>query len=111
VILRALRNRLISSAILMAAEAWAKRKSGAPLITLPRGAVRGSEAVRAAVGANVRAARLVADLTQAELVKKAKTSTRTISGIEKGIQDAKLTVLASIAYALSKRVTDLVTGT
>jgi DNA-binding XRE family transcriptional regulator len=108
---RALRNRLIRSAILMAAESLANHKSGAPLITLPKGAVRGSEAVRVAVGANVRAARLAADLTQAELAKKAKTSTRTISGIEKGTQDAKLTVLASIDHALSKRVADLVTGT
>ena len=108
---RALRNRLIRSAILMAAEALANRKSGAPLISLPKGAVRGSEAVQAAVGANVRAARLAANLTQAELAKKAKVSTRAVSGIEKGTADAKLTVLASIAHALGKRVTDLAAGT
>jgi DNA-binding XRE family transcriptional regulator len=94
----------------MAAEALANRKSGAPLITLPKGAVRG-EAVRAAVGANVRAARLAADLTQSELAKKVKTSAKTISGIEKGTQDAKLTVLARIAHVLSKGVADLVTRT
>jgi hypothetical protein len=34
-----------------------------------------------------------------------------VSGIEKGMADAKLTVLARIAYALGKRVTDLAAGT
>jgi DNA-binding XRE family transcriptional regulator len=105
---RAFRNRLIRSAILMAAEALSNRKPGAALITLPRGAVRGS---RAAVGVNVRAARLAAALTQAELAKKSKVTTRAVSGIEKGTTDPKLTVLASIARALGKRVTDLAAGT
>lgn len=108
---RALRNRLIRSAILMAAEALTDRKPGAPLISLPKGAVRGLEAVRAAVGTNLRSARLAANLTQAELAKKARVSTRTVSGIEKGTTDAKLTALASIAREVGKRVTDLVAGT
>jgi DNA-binding XRE family transcriptional regulator len=107
---RALRNRLVRSTILIAAEALANRKPGAPQVTLASGAVRGSEAVRAAIGANERAARLAADLTHAELAK-AKVSTRAVSGIEKGTTNAKLTALASIVHALSKRITDLVGGT
>jgi DNA-binding XRE family transcriptional regulator len=108
---RSLRNRLIRFAILLAAEALASRKPGAALIVLPKRTIRGSDAVRAAVGANVRATRLAAGLGQAELAKKAKTTTRTISKIEKGTSDPKLAVLASIAQATGKRVADLVAGT
>lgn len=110
-IARKLRNQLIRSALLMAAQAVVNRSGGAKKLPLPKRPIRGADAVKAAIGNNIAAARLAANLTQAELAAKAGTTARTISSVERGKQNVKLVLLADIAKALGKRVTDLTAGT
>jgi DNA-binding XRE family transcriptional regulator len=111
-ITRKLRNELIRSALLMAAQAVVSR-GGKPAKKLPTPSrpVRGADAVKAKIGNNICAARIAANLTQTELATKAGTTARSISAIERGKQNVKLVLLADIAKALGKALADLAAGT
>ena len=61
-------------------------------------------------GANVRAARKELGLSQTELAQKADVSIKTVSGIERGVENSSLRLLFKVAKALGVTFVDLVQG-